>query len=901
MIAALAGLLGVLQLGAQVLFLRLVQPVLGNTTGTAATLLAVWLLGLALGAAAARTRPAWSVRAAFALGAAAIVVGKFALPWAAITLDDDARTWAVAARTMLGCSTLLPIPFAFGVAFVALVRRSRGLGVAGRVYGIETFGAALGALVMGFVAPRWLGITNSVWVLAAASACAAWLAGGAAEPGAAAKRQDAPEQTNDDPARRPRAMLALVLSGIAVFALEWIATRIALFFVPGLVSALSGILAGMLLGTALGGSIGSALARRERGSPAAAFLCGGIGIAASLWTVPHLVDVLGLLPRGAGGGFPAGIEIVAGLLVGVVLTAPATCASAVAFALLAARGARTAGGSYAASCIGSTLGVTLAALDVPLFQDQGDLRAQAALCGGFLVVAAACVAPKPRARAFAIGAVVCLLVLAFVPRAAPLLASTTFFRTAQDRRILETRQDAEVVASAVEFADGSRALYTNAFFAAGTGAQYGYMRMLGHLPLLLARETRSSLVIAFGTGTTTGAIRKHDGAAIDVVDVSRAVFALRPHFTGATGLLDLEDFHWQLGGGLGGAPLISTHLADGREFVQRRGKPYDVVTLEPLPPQTPAAVHFYTREFYRAASARLAPGGLIVQWIPLNCVPTPQFAVLLKSFAVECDTAWTFLFDESVVLVGAREPDATIDVARIRARSSERVRDDLAAAHVGDLAQLLAAFVCGRDALLRACGEAEPMTDDHPTVALEFGQPNARSLDNVRDNAAFLAAAQESVRPWLVGADPGLLELVDAADRAESAMLALRAQPERAGEWLALALAAYPDDLEAKARASALPPRTQAPGASAAATVLARADADVVSLRKALAAAGTDATIALDLLVGFLAHADRAVRLEAMVSLTRRGVNVRDYDPDAPEAARAAAIERIKESLPTRR
>lgn len=897
MIALLAALLGVVQLGAQVLFLRVAQPVLGNTSMIAAIVLATWLLGLALGAATARARAGIGLRTAFACGALAIALGRLALPWLAVTLDESAGTAAVAARAVGACAVLLPIPWAFGVAFVALVRRARGSGAAGRIYGIETLGAALGALIAGFVLPRWFGITHGLNALIGLALVAAACAGKERE----LAHDDAEAAGSASAVSAPRAAFALFLCGVAVFALEWVATRIAMFFVPGLVSALSGILAGMLIGTAIGGAIGAALARRGRGDPAVALACGSIGLALSVWCVPMLVDLLGLVPRGAGGGFPAGYEIVAGWWVGCVLTAPATCASAIAFALLSTRGAHAASGSYTASCVGSTLGVLVAALDVPLLQDHVDLRIQAALCGVVLLGAAACVAVRPRRAGFLVPVAIAVLALVGIPHDQPLLAHTTFFRKAQDRRILTTKQDAEVVASVVEFGDGSRALYTNAFFAAGTGPQYGYMRMLGHLPLLLAREADSSLVIALGTGTTAGAIRKHRGERVDIVDVSRAVFGLASQFDATSGLF-LGDGPIQLQGSISGdSPHAFPVLADGREFVQRRGRAYDVVTLEPLPPQTPAAVHFYTREFYRAALARLAPGGLVVQWIPLNCVPTPQFAVLLKSFAVECPTAWTFLFDESVVLVGANEADARIDVARIRARIDDDVRRDLAAAHVGDVAQLLAAFVCGRDALLRACGDAEPMTDDRPSVALEFGQPNARSLDNVRTNADLLAGAQESSERWLVGADAELLAQLAAADRAEDALLRLRVEPERAAEWVARALEAYPDDLEARARAAAVPASARSAAPSAAGAILATHDSDVLALRKALAAAGTDASVDLSQIVAYLGHADRAVRLEAMVALTRRGVDARAFDPDAAAPARAAAIERIKRELPSRR
>ncbi|MBL8769692.1 MAG: hypothetical protein JNL94_20140, partial [Planctomycetes bacterium] len=77
--------------------------------------------------------------------------------------------------------------------------------------------------------------------------------------------------------------------------------------------------------------------------------------------------------------------------------------------------------------------------------------------------------------------------------------------------------------------------------------------------------------------------------------------------------------------------------------------------------------------------------------------------------------------------------------------------------------------------------------------------------------------------------------------------------------------------------------------------------ADALALRKALAAAGTDPTVDVRLVVQLLAHIDRSVRLEAMVASTRRGVDLRGFDPDGDEAARAAAVARIKEALSSRR
>ncbi len=146
-----------------------------------------------------------------------------------------------------------------------------------------------------------------------------------------------------------------------------------------------------------------------------------------------------------------------------------------------------------------------------------------------------------------------------------------------------------------------------------------YMRLLAHLPSLAARENRRALVICIGTGTTASALRAYDFAAIDAVDISPSVRDLLGWFEHVHERM-LED------------PRVRVITDDGDHFLRAQGPAYDVITLEPPPPRAPGGSSLYSDEFYRSAARRLAPGGVVAQWLPLHDLTGWEAESLVATF-----------------------------------------------------------------------------------------------------------------------------------------------------------------------------------------------------------------------------------------------------------------------------
>jgi spermidine synthase len=162
----------------EVLWTRLLSHVLGSSLHAFAIMLASFLGGLALGAAAgaavARDRrsavPAFAisqVACALAAACAYILVNRI--------LPDASR---MVSNTLLAAAILVPVAFFSGAAFPLAVRilsrrTEDAAPAAARVYAWNTFGAIIGALLGGFVLIPFLRFEGSIQLAVAVSAALA--------------------------------------------------------------------------------------------------------------------------------------------------------------------------------------------------------------------------------------------------------------------------------------------------------------------------------------------------------------------------------------------------------------------------------------------------------------------------------------------------------------------------------------------------------------------------------------------------------------------------------------------------------------------------------------------------------------------------------------------------------
>lgn len=184
--------------------------------------------------------------------------------------------------------------------------------------------------------------------------------------------------------------------------------------------------------------------------------------------------------------------------------------------------------------------------------------------------------------------------------------------------VVETREGPDATVSVIEHEGGERFLVIDGFHASGTGAGEHYMRWMGHLPMILHDDPRSALVICFGTGQTADAVRAEGPEHLDIVDVNASVFAMHTRFAQNHDVLS--------------DPRAHAHVMDGRAWLRRSDRIYDVITLEPMPPTFAGSNALYSLEFYELMKQRLGPGGVVAQWLPVHLVDPEEAASITATF-----------------------------------------------------------------------------------------------------------------------------------------------------------------------------------------------------------------------------------------------------------------------------
>jgi predicted membrane-bound spermidine synthase len=231
------------------------------------------------------------------------------------------------------------------------------------------------------------------------------------------------------------------------------------------------------------------------------------------------------------------------------------------------------------------------------------------------------------------------------------------------------------------------------FIASTQRREASYLQWMGHLPALAARTLRRALVICMGTGQTAAAVRQHV-PELTVVDLNAAVFAAAPLFPSNGGVRD--------------APGVHPVVMDGRAFLRRTRERFDLVTLEPMPPNFAGSNHLYSREFYELVRARLAPGGAVAQWVPIHLLAPEHMRAIVATFhdVFPYTRLWQSPGDGTCVLVGALEPWS--------------LRDPVALGY--DRARLEQQMILGYDGVARLAGGALRVTDDNQLLSYGAGR-----------------------------------------------------------------------------------------------------------------------------------------------------------------------------------
>lgn len=167
------------------------------------------------------------------------------------------------------------------------------------------------------------------------------------------------------------------------------------------------------------------------------------------------------------------------------------------------------------------------------------------------------------------------------------------------------------------------------------------VKMVGHLPFFAGLKGDKALVIGFGIGVTSSAIASH--TQIKRIDCIELV----------DGLKDVAHYYKGLNADIQYDPRVNIIAGDGRHFLLTTREKYHLISSDPTHPVLGSG-NLYTRDYFELCKQRLAPGGMVSQYLPLHKLRQQDFSGIIKTFhSVFPDaTVWLGL-NHAVLLSGA--------------------------------------------------------------------------------------------------------------------------------------------------------------------------------------------------------------------------------------------------------
>jgi len=260
---------------------------------------------------------------------------------------------------------------------------------------------------------------------------------------------------------------------------------------------------------------------------------------------------------------------------------------------------------------------------------------------------------------------------------------------------------------------------------------------LGHLPMLLHPDPKRVFVLGLGTGMTLGAVSVHP-------EVEQLVLAeLEPAVTAAA--RTFADFNHDVLDD----PKLRVVFSDGRNYLLTTRERFDVITADPIHPWTRGSSYLYTEEYYRLAATRLAPGGVMCQWLPIYELTPRDVATVVRTFQQAFSHSVLWLTQYDAELVGSNAPIAIDEEQLARRLESPDIAADLASVEMGSVDDFLSYFVAGTDGLRDFARDGVINTDRN--LRLEFSAPRSVGVGSVMgENVLALTRHRECVADHLV-------------------------------------------------------------------------------------------------------------------------------------------------------
>ena len=755
----------------EIVWLQMLQLIVGSTAISLGVLLGTFMGGMCLGSLAlphfisSRWHPL-KVYAALELGIA--IIGLLIL-FSITHIEGLYSAFShgssgILVRGLIGGACLLPPTFLMGATLPAMARwvetTTRGVSWLGFFYGGNIVGAVCGCLLAGFYLLRVHDMAVATYFAAAVNVTVAALALLLA---AVTQYHNPLPDTSSNP-EQPAAYArwvycTIAISGFCALGAEVIWTRLLSLMLGGTVYTFSNILAVFLIGLGIGSSLGASIARTTPSPRVALGICQLLLTIAISWSAYMISQSLPYWPIDPTLSLTPWytFQLDFARCMWVILPAACLWGASFPFALAAVASQKQDPGHlvarvYTVNTAGAILGAL--AFSFLIMPQQGSQISQRFLIVMSLVASVIAFVPSlwtpgivtpsqrllrslPIAGIAALLAVILTLNLSPIPwgliaygrfmatygnSLAPGVGSEHKASSPYSEFCLYADEGMNVSVAVSETRSGMGTIRSfhggGKVQASNQPADMRLQRMLGHLPALVHKDPETVLVVACGAGVTAGSFIPHPGIQrIVICDIEPLV----PQ--NVAPLFAKENYDVV---GASNADRVDIVYDDGRHFIRTTDEKFDIITSDPIDPWVKGCAALNTIEYYQMCKERLNPGGVMALWMPIyQSNPETLRSVIATFFQVfPYGILWTNdlkvqnndlkVQGYDAVLFGQVEPseiDVDQMIRRLNRPDHQLVKQSLQEVGFPSVHQLLATYA-GQSSDMKAWGAGAQINTD---------------------------------------------------------------------------------------------------------------------------------------------------------------------------------------------
>jgi len=264
--------------------------------------------------------------------------------------------------------------------------------------------------------------------------------------------------------------------------------------------------------------------------------------------------------------------------------------------------------------------------------------------------------------------------------------------------------------------------------------------LLGHLPMLLNPSAKQVLTIGLGSGSTLAAVASYAVQKIDCVELEAAVVG------GARFFSDLNR-------NVLNDPRVRIIINDGRNYLKISPTQYDVIISEPSNPWMAGVANLFSYEHYQTMKTRLTKGGVVCQWLHAYSMSDQDLRMIVRTFTQSFahTSLWTSNYPD-LLLIGSNDP-VEFDFNKVQEEFKRpEIRQDFVPYDIKTAEAIMGMFWLSDSELRRFSAGARINSDNRPY--LEFSAPRHLYDDTVSSNYHLINAFALQNYPTILNLEP---------------------------------------------------------------------------------------------------------------------------------------------------